>query len=899
MSINKILKISIMILFAFVFTDIALSCPDNTAPTIITPEDGDVVRVGSTVLCQATGDAVITWSGGSFSPSTGPNVYWTVPGTPGIVTITATNSYGSDQVKVKAADIIYVDLDADPGGEGTSWDDAFDTLQEGFNDASAGNHIWVAEGIYKPGTSHYDTFQLEEGVEVYGGFDGTETARSQRDWVSHETILSGDIDDDETLNSTNCHHVVTCQNSDSTAVLDGFTITMGWAHSVLCDGAGMKIVSAHPTVSNCTFRENKADTGDGDGGGMSCLYSSPTVTNCIFIDNVAGDDGGALVNSKGSNGTFTNCVFYSNNTNGENTEYDEGEWKGKSNGGAIWNTRGENDNQAGSSPKFINCLIAENSTVPGVYGGKRGGGVANKGVDTEPVFINCTFTENIAYKDGGGMCTKDDAVATVINCIFWDNEIGVGESDVAIHNRKGGVTNVSYSDLDQSGYDDPEDKNISQVPNFVDTGDHDGPDNRFLTCDDGWRIRFDSKCVDAGNGTATNAPDTDILGLERVDVRAVTNTGLGTPYSDMGAYEAVVGYTIFISVDGCGSHEDYLESMIADEVVPKMKNYFIVNGMWTTNARAEFTFTRTIPGHTSMVTGRPVQKPYTSPEWPNTTTHHGWEYNSGYSGDRSGWMLHGYYLYDEDPPEDPCYTGNENNDPTFHTLYIASVFDVVHDNGLSTAMYANKLKFSLFDRSYNATNGRVGETPEDKLDYYTDDDGWNTNTLITRLTTRGLDNFVFFHFRGPDSWGHYIYGEGWGGTEWRAAVVNVDTHLETIFNMVKGLSNKDKPWYYNTAVIMTADHGGIDKNHGDYPADRKECQLPFGVWGHLIPKGVDPYDYCDSSREDPGTGRGDIYNTTYTDQPIRHADGVDLALNLMGLPAIDGALIKGMKLKSP
>ena len=891
MNINKILKITIMILFAFIFTDIALSCPDNTAPTIITPEDGDVVLLGSTVLCQATGDAVITWSGaGSFSPSTGSSVNWTAPSTIDYVTITATNSYGSDQVTVRTADIIYVDQNVDGGlDDGTSWDNAFDTLQEGFNDASAGNHIWVAEGIYKPGTSHYDTFQLEEGVEVYGGFDATETKCSQRDWVNHETILSGDIDDDETLNSTNSHHVVTCLDANSSTVLDGFTITMGWAHSGLCDGAGMKITSADPIVSNCTFRDNRAYGGDGDGGGMSCLYSSPTVTNCIFIDNVAGDDGGALVNSKGSNGTFTNCVFYSNNTNGENLEYDDGEWKGKSNGGAIWNTCGETYNVAGSSPKFINCLITENSTVPGVYGGKRGGGVGNKGADTDPVFINCTFTENTAYTDGGAMVTKDYAEATVVNCIFWDNHIGVGESGIAIFNDDGS-TNVSYSDLDQSGYA-PNNNNISQDPNFVDTGDPDGPDNRFLSCDDGWRIRFDSNCVDAADCTATNAPATDILDFNRVDIRAVTNTGEGPRYSDMGAYEAVVEYTIFISVDGFGSHENYLASLLTAGDLPNMKDYFMDGGMWTDNARAEYTFTKTIPGHTTMVTGRPVDKPG---GWPNSTTHHGWEYNDGYTGDRSGWHLHGYYEYETNK-----WTGNENNYNDPHNLYVEGVFDVAHDNGMSTAMYANKSKFVLFDTSYNATNGRVGETAGHKLDYYTYDGSTDPNTLMSRLDTQGMDNFVFFHFRGPDSAGHLNPGGGWGSTAWDNAVIKVDDYLAKIFEMVEAWYNKDKPWYYNTAVIMTADHGGINYSHGGSPGDRREFQLPFGVWGHLIPKDVDPYDYCDLSRKDPGTGRGTYYNTSFTDQPIRHADGVDLALNLMGLPSIDGALIQGMKLKLP
>ena len=538
MSINKILKISIVILFAFVFTDVSLKSDCGNPPVITSPNDNEVYLAGGTYsdLCKALGDAVITWSGGgAFDPTTGSSSDWTAPATAGAVTITATNSSGSDQVKIEAADIIYVDEDATGGNnDGTSWADAFLDLQDGLAAASSGNHIWVAEGTYKPGTAYLDTFHLVPGVKVYGGFDPTvgDDLWAERDYINNVTTLSGDINNDG-LGYGNNYFVVTANDVtiDGSTRLDGFTITMGWSYWYLCDGAGMKIEDCDPNVANCIFKENRAPGGDGDGGGMGCLNASPEVTNCIFIDNVAGDDGGALVNTKGSNGKFINCVFYSNNTNGENIEYDEEdeEWKGKSNGGAIWNTRGEGEGQEGSSPTFINCLIAGNSTVPGVYGGKNGGGVANKGVDTNPVFINCTFTGNTAYTDGGGMCTKDGAQATVINCIFWDNK-ALDDSD-SIHNKNGGATNVSYSDVNQPGYAGSN-GNISQDPKFFDTDDLDGPDNLFMTLDDGAEIGSDSPCIDAGNNTPVTE-SYDIIGRTRI----IDGDEDDTATVDMGAYE--------------------------------------------------------------------------------------------------------------------------------------------------------------------------------------------------------------------------------------------------------------------------------------------------------------------------------------------------------------------------
>ena len=569
MSINKILKISIVILFAFVFTDIGLRSYCNP-PVITSPNDNDIFIAGKTYTdaYQATGDAVINWSGpGTFDPTAGSPVSWTAPGATGFPTITATNYYGSDQVQIQTTNIIYVDEEVVGGlDDGTSWANAFDTLQEGLNAANSGNHIWVAEGTYKPGAAKLDTFHLVPGVETYGGFDPTigDDLWAERDYINNVTILSGDIDGDG-LDNDNTYFVVTANDVtiDGSTRLDGFTITNGWSYWNLCDGAGMKIENCDPNVANCIFKENRAPGSDGDGGGMGCYNASPEVTNCIFIDNVAGDDGGALVNTYGSNGTFTNCVFYNNNTNGENVEDNHG----KSNGGAIWNTASEKDDPIGSSPTFINCLIAGNSTVPGDYnGGKNGGGVANKGSGTNPVFINCTFTENTANHDGGGMCTKDYAVATVINCIFWDNK--ALDDDDSIRDKDDGVTNVSYSDVNQPGYAG-NNNNISQDPDFVDSSDPDGGDNTFRTHDDGLRLDSDSPCIDAGNNSAISESK-DIAGNDR----KIDGDDDATATVDMGAYECVpiaVTHIKFDHTTGSDSADgiDIRENDSTDITVPE------------------------------------------------------------------------------------------------------------------------------------------------------------------------------------------------------------------------------------------------------------------------------------------------------------------------------------------
>ena len=66
--------------------------------------------------------------------------------------------------------------------DGSSWGDAIDTL--GFRTALDfslhATEFWVAAGMYKPtyGTIQTITFQINDSVKVYGGFNGTETLLS-------------------------------------------------------------------------------------------------------------------------------------------------------------------------------------------------------------------------------------------------------------------------------------------------------------------------------------------------------------------------------------------------------------------------------------------------------------------------------------------------------------------------------------------------------------------------------------------------------------------------------------------------------------------------------------------------------------------------------------------------
>lgn len=93
--------------------------------------------------------------------------------------------------QLDAQKVIHVDSSATGNADGTSWTDAFTSLQSALDAATPSDTIWVASDTYKPlknasGNSlHADnranTFQLVDSVLIYGGFKGTETELSQRD----------------------------------------------------------------------------------------------------------------------------------------------------------------------------------------------------------------------------------------------------------------------------------------------------------------------------------------------------------------------------------------------------------------------------------------------------------------------------------------------------------------------------------------------------------------------------------------------------------------------------------------------------------------------------------------------------------------------------------------------
>jgi hypothetical protein len=266
-----------------------------------------------------------------------------------------------------AAGVLFARPAATGSGNCSSWANAC-TLQTAISSSSAGDEIWVRVGTHIPHPSDRAvSFNLLNGVGIYGGFAGTETQRSQRNPAANVTILSGDLNGDDgqnfTNNSENSFHVVKSVDNDSTAILDGFTIQRGNANSTTRpdnSGGGMLNASSSPTLINVTFSQNSASVIDGNGGGMHNDRSSPRLINVTFYANQA-YIGGGMSGYVNSNPRLVNVTFSQNSA----SFHGGGMGIGNNNPMLINVTFWGNSAQAGggmfnsqSSPTLINTIIA-------------------------------------------------------------------------------------------------------------------------------------------------------------------------------------------------------------------------------------------------------------------------------------------------------------------------------------------------------------------------------------------------------------------------------------------------------------------------------------------------------------------------------------------------------------
>lgn len=181
---------------------------------------------------------------------------------------------------------VYVHESAIGLNNGTSWENAFTDLQDAIYTANRyGNieEIWVAEGTYRPHTTDRTaSFVLTDSIRIYGGFLGFETDREERTSDPALVLISGDINEADTL-TDNSFHIVMIDEQCIDCRLDGLTIQYGHADSPIDShnrGAGiMAFGKLH--LNNVVFERNYA----ADLGAalfISGVNADVGVHNCVF-----------------------------------------------------------------------------------------------------------------------------------------------------------------------------------------------------------------------------------------------------------------------------------------------------------------------------------------------------------------------------------------------------------------------------------------------------------------------------------------------------------------------------------------------------------------------------------------------------------------------------------------
>lgn len=343
------------------------------------------------------------------------------------------------------ANIIYVNQSATGLNNGTSWADAFTNPNLALPTAQYGDEIWVAKGSYFPiPPSPLLSFVLVSGTKLLGGFDGTENSASQRDWSANETILSGELSGFTWLN------VVYGENTDSTTLLDGFTIRGGHADITIfgyncytvpngadCYGGGIYLYNISPdtptrlTVRNCRFINNHGRLGGGIAANFENGSGGLIVEKCYFAENGTNGTGGAVLLYTSQHqqhkmrvdscvfehnyGNSNSCIEVSNPNHGLDLRISNSVFRLNE---AQYDCAGVRIASGYARPVVENCYFYRNAAGSNQF--EPGIGGALIGINCN--IRNCVFEENIAYI-GGAISGSNTEIS---NCLFVKNR-GVRE----------------------------------------------------------------------------------------------------------------------------------------------------------------------------------------------------------------------------------------------------------------------------------------------------------------------------------------------------------------------------------------------------------------------------------------------------------------------------------------
>lgn len=370
------------------------------------------------------------------------------------------------------AAVVHVSAAATGTGDGSSWANACATLQAGLARASNGDQVWIAQGTYVPGGSASSTFTIPDGVSVYGGFLGTETALLQRRDDPDLVVLDGEIG--TAGFSGNISTMITMPGSGRidtlTVTRANYVDTISGNNWYLQGAAGVYatgLYSATVSVVRCRFINIRAHGPQV----IHCINATTVIDRCEFIDcqeftaDPQRNPRSAVVSAQHGTSTIVNSVF-----------------------ATISSLAG-----TGNLSYQTSAVLADASSYQG------------------SVVRNCVFTGCQTYAAVLG----DNYSVRVEGCTF----VGNSGRNLSGPNCRGSILGTApYADqlyIDENNWRVQTDGD----PLFTALAQPAGPDGVWFTADDGLRLQHGSLCIDRARfitaTTGDGMPTSDILGLPR------------------------------------------------------------------------------------------------------------------------------------------------------------------------------------------------------------------------------------------------------------------------------------------------------------------------------------------------------------------------------------------------
>ncbi|MDP6276582.1 MAG: choice-of-anchor J domain-containing protein, partial [Candidatus Marinimicrobia bacterium] len=265
------------------------------------------------------------------------------------------------------------------------------------------------------GTEDYPFATIQSAINAAGSDDTVSVA---------DGVYTGVGNKELTWDGTEKHITVTSVNGPDNCIIDlegngrAFTFISGLGDDAIW-------ITPDDVIKGFTISNgNSADYG----GAIYCYYGyendvSPTIQNCIFSNNTA-LYGGALYISGGSS-LVENCIFNGNSANF---------------GGAVWSSLAGGP----TNPKFVDCTFTNNiafATASPVQEGEGGAfcivNIDPESVDASPDFeiIKCIFDGNNALR--GGAIYFSTSELEVKESLFYNNVAEHNGSAIYVFNYRG------------------------------------------------------------------------------------------------------------------------------------------------------------------------------------------------------------------------------------------------------------------------------------------------------------------------------------------------------------------------------------------------------------------------------------------------------------------------------